>query len=69
MHQSMSDSKPQVKSMLAAKRRLSFHQFKLNQTATKSQLAQFPDASLCNKITAHGGVWNASRPTSISRAI
>ena len=33
MHQSISDSKPQVKSMLAVNRRLSFSQLKLNLTA------------------------------------
>ena len=49
MHQSISDSKLQVKAMLAAKRRLSFKHFKLKQTAIKSQLVPFPDALLCNK--------------------
>ena len=46
--------------MLAAKRRLSFQQFKLNETATKSQLSHFPDALLYNKISAHGGVCRAN---------
>ena len=45
--------------MLVAKHHLSFLQFKLKKTASKFQLAPFPDALLCNQITAHGGVWNA----------
>ena len=67
MHQSIYDSKPQVKWMLAAKLRLSFEQFKLNLTATKSQHAQFLDVLLCYKITVRGGCETLRRPTSISR--